>query len=141
MTTVAYRDGVLAADSRMTANGWIVPDEARKIRRISDGSVCAVTGNLAAAIRFVDWLDAGRIGERPPLADSRVVRMNLTDTLTIYEGEGEFTVTPAFTAFGTGMPAAIAAMHMGADARRAVEIAALVDADTGGPVIAISREA
>ena len=42
-----------------------------------------------------------------------------------------------FMALGSGSKAALGALHMGADAVRAVEVASLADAYTGGPIITL----
>ncbi|MFC3072354.1 hypothetical protein [Shinella pollutisoli] len=135
MTTVAYRDGVLAADSRFMVNGWKQPHPAKKLFRMKDGAVCAVTGDYAISVEFVRWLDGDRAQPAPQLGDmGRVIHMAKDGTLTIYEMSGSFEVSCEFTAFGSGSPAAQAAMYMGADAIKAVEIAALLDDATGGNV-------
>jgi ATP-dependent protease HslVU (ClpYQ) peptidase subunit len=44
MTTIAYRDGELATDSRITAGDMIVSDKRRKVHRLRDGSLVAWAG-------------------------------------------------------------------------------------------------
>jgi len=45
-----------------------------------------------------------------------------------------------FCAWGSGMPCALAALHMGASAAKAVSVAAVVDTSTGGNVITMKCE-
>jgi 20S proteasome alpha/beta subunit len=139
MTTVTYRDGILAADSRCSISGWKQSYYYTKMRMISDGSICAITGEISPASALIDWIERGGTGNRPNLGDnSRVIRMMKNRRLTIYEGEGSFEIECEFTAFGSGAPPALAAMYMGADARKAVEIAAMVDDGTGGEIHTMS---
>jgi hypothetical protein len=66
MTTIAYRDGVLAADTLLTSsamrNGY-----ARKIRE-RDGMLAGASGTLAQMQTFLDWFDAGMTGDPPSMA-------------------------------------------------------------------------
>lgn len=141
MTTVAYRDGVLAADSQFMVNGWKQPHAAKKLFRMADGTVCGVTGDYAVSVEYVRWLDGDKTSPPPNLGDAgRVIHMAHDGTLTIYEMTGSFVVECEFTAFGSGSPAAQAAMYMGADAVRAVEIASLLDDATGGAVASMGCE-
>lgn len=133
MTTIAYRDGALAADSRATVNGWKQPHTVRKIFRADDGSICAVTGDLARGTKAAAALATGL--PVPDLGDeTRVIHLS-RDGLRIYEGCGSFDIDCEFTAFGSGSIAAQAAMVMGADAEKAVSVASMFDDATGGDVI------
>jgi ATP-dependent protease HslVU (ClpYQ) peptidase subunit len=140
MTTVAYRWGTLAADSRMMSNGWIHRYGAEKLHRLPDGGVAGVTGTYAEAMAFIAWLQGGETGEKPPLSESTVIRLRKDGSLTIYEAGASFNVETEFGAWGSGSPAANAAMYMGADAAKAVEIASLLDDSTGGKVVTMKCE-
>jgi hypothetical protein len=141
MTTIAYRWGVLAADSRMMLGGWKSPYDATKLHRLPDGTVCGVVGEYSLGIAFVEWLQSREVDGRPSLEGASVVHLAKDGTITVHEGGGAFPIgKPDFGAWGSGMPAALAAMHMGADARKAVEIAALLDDSTGGPVVFMKCE-
>lgn len=141
MTTIAYRWGVMAVDSQCSSsNGWINPYVVDKIHRLPDGTVAAVCGTLAEATKFIGWLKSGETGDEPPLAESTVIRLRKDGSLTIYEAGASFNVKTEFGAWGSGGPAANAAMHMGADAAKAVEIASLLDDSTGGAIVAMKCE-
>lgn len=140
MTAVAYRYGTLAADSRMMNGGWIHHYTADKLFRLPDGGVAGVTGTYAEAVAFVAWIQAGESGDKPSLTESTIVRLRKDGSLTIYEAGASFNVTTEFGAWGSGSPAANAAMYMGADAAKAVEIAALLDDCTGGKVVTMKCE-
>lgn len=135
MTTVAFKDGILAADSQMTNNGWSV-GLCRKLF-VLGGRAFAVTGDLALATAFAEALVEGKVGKDLPdmTSASRVIELLPTGVAMVHEEGGHFAVED-FTAFGSGSPAAMAAFHMGAPAVEAVRIASLVDPYTGGPVVA-----
>ncbi|TGV15827.1 hypothetical protein EN816_00825 [Mesorhizobium sp. M8A.F.Ca.ET.173.01.1.1] len=130
----------MAADSLAGSNGWLYPYPAEKLHRLPDGTVAALCGTLAEATKFVRWLKDGEQGDEPPLAESTVIRLRKDGTLTIYEAGASFDIKPDFGAWGSGGPAANAAMHMGADAAKAVEVAALLDDATGGAIITMKCE-
>lgn len=137
MTTIAYRAGVVAADSRCENNGWIGGHSIKKVRKSDiDGCVYAITGNAADSTKVMEAFVGGQPQNDINLGESsRVVKFDPSGEITVYEGNGSFTITCEYTAFGSGSPAALAAMMMGASARKAVEIAAQIDPYTGGEVI------
>lgn len=139
MTTLAYRDRVLAADGRMMVAGWVMPVAVAKLRRLGDGRLAGFTGDCCEFLPFLAWLERG--GVRPDLGEAaRIVVVGSDGGLTVHEGGGSFELAEPFMAWGSGAPAALAAMHAGADARRAVEIATLLDPDSGGPVSALQLD-
>lgn len=142
MTTLAYRDGILAADRRMMCAGWKVPYEATKIFSLNSpkGIIAGVTGEYAEAVALIEWLrKPAQSSEMPKISEnSRVVVVTARDVLEIYEASGVFTVRAKYAAWGSGMPPATAALIMGASAVRAVEVAAMVDEGTGPDVEMIS---
>lgn len=143
MTTLAFKDGILATDSRMTMDGVVTHDRLHKIR-IEDGWCFAVVGALAQAMRFIDaLLDRARKNSKASKLPSMEASCNVaellpTGELRIYEDGGSF-LFPAegFTAYGSGCAPAMAAFHMGACAVQAVGIACKVDPYSGGSIRAV----
>lgn len=138
MTTIAYRAGVLAADSRVTNAGWVASDAAVKVRQLSDKSLVAICGYVAEGEALASWLEAADGSDKPSLDEEtgRVVHVRTDGSAWLYEGNSKPYALPdaPFHAWGTGMPSALAAMHMGASAEEAVRIACLVDTHSGGEV-------
>jgi ATP-dependent protease HslVU (ClpYQ) peptidase subunit len=138
MTTIAFRSGIIAADSRGGASGWVLPGFETKLLRLRHTTgVAAICGNLAEAMKLFDWLDDPLRGDKPqPGGNPRVIVVDQGgDRLTVYEDGHHYVEPPApFYAWGSGFPVALGAMHAGASAEKAVEIAGLVDPHTGGPV-------
>lgn len=141
MTTIAWRDGVLAADSRGTGSGWIVSETDRKVFRFPDGRLVAITGDAHETWPFMRWLRGGMKGERPKLADAAVIVVESARRITIYKDGGEYPEDARrFHAWGSGWPAARAAMYAGADAIKAVKIAARLDNNTNARVRFLSLD-
>lgn len=147
MTTIAYRDGVLAVDSRATMeNGGAGRKRAvRKLVRksITEGRktfdiLLAAAGDFTPGRVFIDWYGSGK---PPPEALTHhggdfvclVLRPDGLYEYDIYlRGER---IEEDFYAVGSGADAALAAMHCGKSAVEAVRIAARVDAYTGGKIV------
>lgn len=139
MTTLVFRDGELAADSRTTTGGTIDPGHSVKVRALPDGRLVGVTGQTAEAQRFVRWLEAGAHDEAPTLDDSRVVVVSLDGHIAVHEAAGWYEAAGSdFYAWGSGAAAALGALHVGASAADAVRAATFVDPHSGGPVRVLS---
>lgn len=134
MTTIAYRDGVVAADTRSTRGGFILPGSSPKLFRMLDGGVAAVTGDYAPGVSFIEWLKAPDGKPEPSLGEATVIRFRADRTITIYECDGSYAETAPFCAWGSGMTPALAALHAGLSAADAVKIAMLIDPYSGGDV-------
>lgn len=134
MTTIVYQGGVLAADSQSDNGGWCVSMCANKLLRSADGRLFAVTGDYAEALTLAKWLAQPK-GDRPKMGDqARVIEITRTGHILVHEGPGHFEHRGKFGAWGSGMPPAMAALHMGATAKTAVRIAMKVDPNSGGRV-------
>lgn len=133
MTTIAFRAGIMAADSRSTVAGWVNPGTVQKVFRVKDG-VAGLTGEPGQAMPLINWLIDPR-GEMPKIgSEARVVHALSDGTIEIHEEGGVFRQDAEFMAWGSGSPPALGAMYAGATAAEAVEIAAKLDPATGGPV-------
>ena len=133
MTTIAYRNGVVAADRRVTNAGWIVSDLDKKLTRLDDGRVLAESGDSCAIGALKEWVTCPQSATQPN-GDCKIIEFT-GDKITVYEGGGAYALNPdAFYAWGSGFPAALGALWAGADAEKAIEAAAMVDPCTGGGV-------
>lgn len=136
MTTVAYRNGALAAD-RQYGNDGVVEGETTKIfRRESDGALIGCCGTSSICKRFQRWFLDGEQGEAPSLkgddlhsAGGFIIRPD--GRIELHDYFGCVPVSGAFFAIGSGKDFALGAMEAGASAAEAVEIAARRDAHTG----------
>jgi hypothetical protein len=146
MTVIAYRDGVLAADSRAVVNsddgGLRHFGGSTKLFRKA-GAVIATAGESAPGLVFVDWYGSGKKApERLVTGDADFVCIVLTkDGLFEYDKwcRGEKLEQP-FYAIGCGAKAALGAMHMGASAEQACVVACRIDAYCAEPIVTMTLE-
>lgn len=138
MTTLAFKDGVLAADGKATRGDLVVELDAKKVRRLRDGSIVGITGNPAPAMLFVEWLNDG--GNMPSLgANCCVVHLRADGSLRVYEDGGwQDEDTRRAHSWGSGWQIAATAMKCGKTARQAVQMATKMDVWSGGEIIALS---
>jgi ATP-dependent HslUV protease subunit HslV len=139
MTTIAYRDGVLAGDTSVW-NGDTCVARGVKVWKLADGRLVGCAGHVPTCQQFHKWLSG--TGDKPALPPSENGFKAIVidpqgdvvfwgETLESYDLEGPF------FAIGAGTPLALAAMMAGADAQRAVEIAAELHDATRLPVITV----
>jgi len=139
MTTIAYRFNILAADSQIsvdTEGGGSRKFKCEKLYN-KDGAIIALAGDSTSGLIFLDWYGTGK---RP---SSRLIDGDADFTALVLRRDGLFEydkwcrgdkILEEFYAIGSGAKAALGAMHMGADAVRAVEIACLIDTYSSPPV-------
>jgi ATP-dependent protease HslVU (ClpYQ) peptidase subunit len=146
MTTIAYKAGVMAADTRAYAGFNTVLGHKTKIRRLGDGTLIGCSTNLVGFGESVlDWFATGGTFEDAPKADE----MKFSFIAVKPSGDG-FYACDSFRlsgpihaecfAIGSGEALAHGAMRAGASAKQAVEIAAECDVWTGLPVVTITHE-
>jgi hypothetical protein len=148
LTTIAYRDGVLAADSWETyssedggAHRHICAKLFCKtitVGRKSFDVLIGTAGETSPSLLFVDWYGSGK---EPPQMLCDLGGDFLCLILTpkgLFEADvycRPVQVMESFYAIGSGAKAALAAMHCGKSAVDAVRIAARIDPYTGGRVM------
>lgn len=147
MTVIVYRDGVLAADRQSTISGMRACEVTKIARRNTDGALIGMAGDAGLAAAFFRWFLAGEQGDRPAMhmsADGQKTAIALvirpSGVAEEHSCSGWSVIEGPFFAYGSGMESALAAMHMGADAQRAAEIANLVTTGCGMGVDVVRRE-
>lgn len=138
MTTIAYRDGIMAADSLATG-GDVRRGEVAKLDTLADGTILGLTGSSGLAPLVCAWLAAGAKWEdRPKLPDGLTIGgLLVRPGGTVFVISTNFVlqqVTAEFHAQGSGNEIAIGAMAMGATAEQDVAVAAKFDIYTGGAI-------
>lgn len=135
MTTVAYRNGILAGDKAIFVTDHLTT--STKIWRLKDGRLVGGSGLLSVVNVWREWLENG--GDRPAiLADKEdgirgVIidtqgRMWRHDPYGVWLDEGEF------LAIGSGAHHALGAMAFGASAAQAVKVASQFDPWTSSEI-------
>lgn len=134
MTTIAYRDGIMAADGGAWIGDAAVSGGVRKVAKGSDGRLHAVCGNVAEACGYLRWVDAGCQGEPPKPRDLNHHNDDRSSFCAIIAEKGKpILVMTAhgfeeydlpYFAFGSGKEVAFGALFVGASALQALEAAA-----------------
>lgn len=138
MTTIvaSKKHRQMAADRKATDTGASMRYSARKLRVIGQ-SIVGCAGDSSTIAQFLRWLEAGgKHDEKPRFSkDGTLVALVLNEKgLFIFDTDCEpDEIEQDFYAIGTGAQAGMAAMHLGADPKKAVQIAARVDVMTEGP--------
>lgn len=158
MTTIAYLNGIVAADSQETwqseaggASKHRCVKLYRKTVPTPDGKgvedvIIATAGATYSGMVFVDWFGSNT---EPPETLTQGVGLDEDFDCLIITPRGVFVANrmcrpikleDEFISVGSGRKAAIAAMMCGKSAVEAVEIACRVDPYTSGPVVSMSLD-
>ncbi len=135
MTTIAYKDGIVAYDSRRTNDDLIVDDDCDKCFRL-DGYAFFMCGSFADIEQFVPAYVAQTIK-----GDYSCSGLMVTPDKDLFivgcDEDGpwrEAWPKDKPRALGSGTSFALAAMDFGCSAKQAVKYAATRDCGTGGKV-------
>lgn len=144
MTTIAYRAGVLAADTQMSYSDTpvVVPDLKLFI---SGRYAVAVSGDCRYIPTIKRWFEnhdcsSEHAPERMWDDTFDILAMDVEGNAYTLFGDELYILPTEFFAIGSGRLLALGAMAEGASAARAVEIAAKHDVYTGLPVRAITMD-
>lgn len=153
MTTIAVRDGVIAADS--WATHWSEAGGARRHtcaklyrKRVTEGRksfdvIIGTAGESSPGMLFVDWYGSGAEVPRMLLDRDPDFSCLILTPSGLFEAD-EYcrpeAVLEPFYAIGSGAKAALAAMHCGRSAVEAVRIAARIDPYTGGRIVSMNLD-
>lgn len=146
MTTIVYRDGVMAGDTRAYSGDKSPIGYKAKIRRLADGTLFGVSSNNVGADAVLQrWVEGGCV---PP--DSGDLKPDSFELLLVRPSGEVFyansnldltgPLTADYFAIGSGNQFAQGAMAMGADARQAVQVGIDLDIWSGGPITTLEWE-
>jgi ATP-dependent protease HslVU (ClpYQ) peptidase subunit len=149
MTTIAYRGGIIAADSRETwegeAGGTSIMRCTKLYRkRVAKRDVILATAGASfTGMVFVDWYGSGK--DVPTSLTNATLEEDF-DVVILDRGKVYVSnhmcrpveIDQPFFSVGSGRKAAMGAMHCGRTAKGAVEIACLVDPFTAPPIVTMS---
>lgn len=137
MTVIAWDGTTLAADKRAVEGG--MPQTVSKLSRHED-TLIAIAGCYSRGVQLSRWFTSGaRAEDFPALADeeryAKLLVFRRTGPVHEFDRASDpCVIDDARVAFGTGGAAAMAALILGCDARKAVEIACMVDVFCGNGV-------
>lgn len=134
MTIIAWDGKTLAADKAASNCGW--QNTVTKIFRVP-GGIVGFSGDSDAAHDLLAWFRAGRAVAGYPkcqTGESRASAIFISQEgqLMAYDKSPNPNIyEQPFYAMGSGRDYALAAMYLGFDARKAVEVACAMDNDCG----------
>jgi ATP-dependent protease HslVU (ClpYQ) peptidase subunit len=141
MTTVAYRDGILACDSLVTWGPTLMPCKMKKIHKLPNGALFGFCGSLELGEIMRRSLIS--IGQADGVLEDRrdLDKENFEGVLIQPNGETMFFENRSwiylevpYFAMGSGKEHAYGAMHVGASAKQAVKASKALDPGTGGRI-------
>lgn len=138
MTTIAYRDGIMAADTATWDCNGVYFTRATKIIRLNNGRILGGAGSRSMLIRVACWADGN--GDKPSPDDDvsvdRFMGIVAENDKFFYIDSSlvEMRQYGSFIAIGSGRELALGAMAMGASAEDAVTVAIQFDCKSRGPV-------
>lgn len=147
MTTIAYRNGIMAADSRAYAGSKIPIGTKLKITACDVEGVPFLVGVSTSSPGFgemvLNWFAAGHnVHDGPPIPDGGFTLLAVDAAGQGYYANDAWTLSGPLTAdwwaIGSGDGYAIGALAMGASAYEAVKIACANDPWTGGAIHTLS---
>lgn len=143
MTTIAYKDGVLAADTLITC-GDHRDGYTEKVKRIG-GVLLAAAGSAIQADRFFEWAQRGfhpadRPSDIPEDEKCNWLRVESDGSLSVWANGSSWKTKPmdGMYALGSGSEYALGAMAAGASPEEAVRIAMKFDTKTGGDITVVT---
>ena len=135
MTTIVFRDGVMATDSAVNS-AEVMVGTVRKIISVGDLGFLALSG-LPSFKSVAVWLEKWPgVGEVPKCVEqSDVVGLFAIKSGKLLQIDGgvPYEMAAPFFAEGSGKLIALGALAMGATAEQAVDIAIRYDNGSGGP--------
>ena len=140
MSTITYRDGVMASDSR-GYSGTSGPIGAKqKIYVLADGTKVGISSRAPGQSEaFAAWIEKGSpVDDKPGFELDLVALVVRPDGQVFYYFDSWYPAGPVFAEYysvGSGRDYALAAMACGRTAEEAIGVAALFDPWTGGSVL------
>lgn len=132
MTTIVADKKGMAADKRITGVGTVF--KTPKLHRVN-GSIIGYCGNAEQALQFIEW--RRHPDTKPSFTEPNFEALELTADGRLLWWGTEMIAIPIedeHYAIGTGAGYALGAMAAGVGVKRAIQIAAMYDANTGTEV-------
>lgn len=140
MTTIAYKDGWIAADSCCTIGNYT--SNSKKLYIIPDVGVVGFAGAGNAMFKIADWWLEGCQGDAPTVDNDKGescigILVSRKGVFCLFDGIHPMEIDDPWFAIGSGSDFAISALSLGKNPKEAVEHAMQFDVGTGGRVDAI----
>lgn len=143
MSTIAYRDGIIAADT-LCIRSSVRTGYCTKIARRPDGTLGGAVGSLSFASAFLRWIseDTGDAPAREKddgYYDAGLI-VHPDGVIEVFEYKGYATIRAPYYAMGSGAEFAFASMSRGDSAAIAVATAIHFDIHSGGEIEILQRD-
>lgn len=137
MTTIAYRDGVLAGDTLASVGDTKIPGRCRKVWRLRDGRLFGGAGKAEELRSLKKLMMAHKEGPLPcpKLKACEAILVMPGGQVLVYEGAVWEPEEAPYHALGSGFGYALTAMWLGHDAVIAVKAGIHFDKGSGGGVM------
>ena len=142
MTTIVYKDGILATDSRLSMDGTLISDSNIKAVK-SKKYLVAASGLAGLCDLFLEWgrndfedIYKPEVQTHVEIGDFEGIAIDKKGNVTSYDLNWMPTIIGQVEMYvsGSGGDVARGAMMMGADVITAIECAIKVDMNSGGPI-------
>lgn len=133
MTTIAVRDGTMAADTQISGDG-LFQGHLGKIGRNPEGHLIGACGPASFIVRLLAWFaasDGQAFEKKEGDGEALILRPSGVQFMDIY---GVHEIEAPYFASGSGFQLALGAMAHGASAEDAVKAAMAHDNSTGGRI-------
>jgi len=145
VTTIVYRDGLMACDSRGYSGSRSPIGTKIKMKRLEDGTLIGVSSTIpGGGEAVIQWYEAGAL----PNVDAIFFPDSFTMLAIKPNGAGYFAdnhpvlsgpLKAPYYAAGSGGEFALGALEFGADAFSAIQIACKLDPFSDMPIVASSH--
>jgi ATP-dependent protease HslVU (ClpYQ) peptidase subunit len=144
MTTIVYRDGILASDTQISYGSTLMPGSVRKIHKLSNGALYGFTGSLEVG-EIMRRRVTKASDEDGPLEEEVDLKGEVFEAIIVqpdgqilcFENRIWMEIKCPYIAMGSGKDYAYGALHMGASAKQALKTAMTLDPATGGRIITL----
>jgi len=156
LTTIVYKNGVLAGDGLMSLGDMIIKEDTQKVFWVNN-HLCGICGRARAINTFVEWLQKHtdysivnqQVGDLVDLVppqleddpDYSALVVTPDKQVLLYEGNTPIMMgTDVPMSIGSGSCFALAAMKAGSSAEEAVKVAMSLDVYSGGTISTVALE-
>lgn len=149
MTTIVYKDGIMAADTRAFGFDKCPVGKKTKVYKLDDGRLIGVSTALIGIPNAVrKWANEGMKRDAIPMAidrekvDFEAIIVSADGSCVLLDGNWlpSDPVQSPYYAIGSGKEYALAALLLDCDAKRAVEVASKLDPWTSNDIETVSHK-
>jgi 20S proteasome alpha/beta subunit len=128
MTTIVCNTRYMAGDTLLTSD---IKSHGQKVFKYR-GNCVGISGTYVDCIVFINWWKKGAKKSPPEMKEVEALVLTADGRILCFDQhESFYEMKDDYAAIGSGAAAALGAMHMGADPKKAVQVASKIDPGTG----------